>query len=95
MGIGFGAAMPALMTLGMSAATAADAGLASGIFNTSQPLGGALGLAVLSAVTADYRFAFLLGAALAIAALILAAVTLRPSDADALRDARPSSGARS
>nr|WP_043726250.1 MFS transporter [Kutzneria sp. 744] len=52
-GVGFGAAMPALMTLGMSGATAADSGLASGMFNTSQQVGGALGLSVLAALAAD------------------------------------------
>jgi MFS family permease len=89
MGIGFGAAMPALMTLGMSAATAEDAGLAGGIFNTSQQLGGALGLAVLSAVTTDYRLTFLLGAALTIAALLLAAITLRSQGAETPRAPDP------
>ena len=54
MGIGFGAAMPALMTLGMSGATPADAGLASGMFNTSQQIGGAIGLSVLAAVAASH-----------------------------------------
>lgn len=53
MGVGFGAAMPALMTLGMSAATAEDAGVTSGMFNTSMQVGGALGLAVLAALAAD------------------------------------------
>ncbi len=33
---------PALMTLAMSGATAEDAGLASGLVNTSQQMGGAL-----------------------------------------------------
>lgn len=52
-GTGFGLAMPALMTLGMSGATAADSGLASGMFNTSQQVGGALGLSVLAVLAAD------------------------------------------
>lgn len=51
-GVGFGMAMPALMALGMSSATAQDAGLASGLFNTSQQVGGALGLSVLAVVAA-------------------------------------------
>jgi len=46
-GIGAGLAFPALMTLAMSGATAEDAGLASGLVNTSQQMGGALGLALL------------------------------------------------
>jgi hypothetical protein len=39
------------MTLAMSAATAADSGLASGLVNTSQQVGGALGLAVLATLS--------------------------------------------
>jgi sugar phosphate permease len=46
-GIGAGLGFPALMTLAMSGATASDAGLASGLVNTSQQMGGALGLALL------------------------------------------------
>lgn len=79
LGVGFGAAMPALMALGMATATADDAGLLSGIFNTSQQIGGALGLAVLVAVTSTYSQAFALAAALVIAATITAAVVLRPA----------------
>jgi MFS family permease len=48
LGIGFGAAMPALTALAMSGATPEDSGLASGLFNTTQQVGGALGLAVLA-----------------------------------------------
>jgi MFS family permease len=48
MGVGIGISFPALMTLAMSGATRADAGLASGLVNTSAQVGGALGLAVLA-----------------------------------------------
>ena len=48
MGVGAGLAFPALMTLAMSDATHSDSGLASGLVNTSQQVGGALGLAVLT-----------------------------------------------
>jgi predicted MFS family arabinose efflux permease len=48
LGIGAGLAFPSLMTLAMSAATPEDSGLASGLVNTSQQVGGALGLAVLA-----------------------------------------------
>jgi EmrB/QacA subfamily drug resistance transporter len=48
LGIGAGVAFPSLMTLAMSAATAEDSGLASGLVNTTQQVGGALGLAVLA-----------------------------------------------
>ena len=36
------------MTLAMSGATQSDSGLASGLVNTTQQVGGALGLAVLA-----------------------------------------------
>jgi EmrB/QacA subfamily drug resistance transporter len=54
LGIGFGAAMPSLATLVMSAAGPGDSGIASGLFNTMQQVGGALGLAILSTVAASY-----------------------------------------
>jgi EmrB/QacA subfamily drug resistance transporter len=47
-GFGGGLFFASLMTLAMSAATASDSGLASGLVNTSQQVGGALGLAVLA-----------------------------------------------
>lgn len=59
-GIGAGLSFPALMTLAMSGATAEDAGLASGLVNTSQQMGGALGLALLvtmSTTRTDSRLA--------------------------------------
>ncbi|MFI7470480.1 MFS transporter [Nonomuraea sp. NPDC049646] len=49
---GGGLALPALTTLGMSAARADDAGLASGVFNTTQQIGMALGVAVLTTLAA-------------------------------------------
>jgi len=48
LGVGAGVAFPALMTLAMSGATPSDAGLASGLVNTTAQVGGALGLAVLA-----------------------------------------------
>ncbi|WSY40445.1 DHA2 family efflux MFS transporter permease subunit [Embleya sp. NBC_00888] len=48
---GFGLAIPALTTLGMSGATAEDAGVVGGLFNTTQQVGGALGLAVLNTLS--------------------------------------------
>jgi EmrB/QacA subfamily drug resistance transporter len=50
-GVGGGLFFTSLMTLAMSAATAADSGLASGLVNTSQQVGGALGLAVLATLS--------------------------------------------
>jgi EmrB/QacA subfamily drug resistance transporter len=48
LGVGAGLVFPALMTLAMSGATPEDSGLASGLVNTTQQVGGALGLAVLA-----------------------------------------------
>ncbi|MBO8195612.1 MFS transporter [Streptomyces oryzae] len=49
---GFGLALPALTALGMSGAGERDAGLASGLFNTTQQIGMALGVATLSTLAA-------------------------------------------
>jgi EmrB/QacA subfamily drug resistance transporter len=49
---GFGLAFPAMITLAMSAASASDAGVASGLVNTTQQVGAALGVAVLSTLAA-------------------------------------------
>ena len=95
---GFGLAFPAMITLAMSGASDTDAGVASGLVNTTQQVGAALGVAVLStlaasraghllaagrpdaeALTGGYHLAFGTGAVLAAAALVLAAVVLRPA----------------
>jgi EmrB/QacA subfamily drug resistance transporter len=52
MGAGVGVAMPSLMTLAMSGATPEDAGLASGLVNTTVQVGAAVGLAVLATLSA-------------------------------------------
>jgi predicted MFS family arabinose efflux permease len=52
LGTGAGLSFPALMTLAMSGATQSDAGLASGLVNTTLQVGGALGLAVLATLSA-------------------------------------------
>jgi predicted MFS family arabinose efflux permease len=51
-GAGAGLTFPALMTIAMSGATPSDAGLASGLVNTTVQVGGALGLAVLATLSA-------------------------------------------
>jgi MFS family permease len=51
-GVGIGVSFPSLMTLAMSGATQEDAGLASGLVNTTAQVGGALGLAVLATLSA-------------------------------------------
>ena len=97
MGVGFGAAMPALMGLGMAGAGATDSGLVSGLFNTTQLVGGSLGLSALTvlatrraggvttpdALAAGYRLAFWAAAVLAAAALGVAAAVLRRTPAPA------------
>jgi MFS family permease len=58
-GAGAGLCFPALMALAMSSATPQDAGLASGLVNTTAQIGGALGLAVLATVSASRSNALL------------------------------------
>jgi predicted MFS family arabinose efflux permease len=54
LGVGAGLAFPALMMLAMSGATPSDAGLASGLINTTTQVGGAIGLAVLATVSTEH-----------------------------------------
>ncbi len=53
LGTGAGLAFPALMNLSMSSATMEDAGLASGLVNTSAQVGAAMGLAILATLSAS------------------------------------------
>ena len=53
MSIGMGATFVSLTLVATTNVDQSDAGLASGIFNTSQQVGGALGLAVLSTLAND------------------------------------------
>jgi MFS family permease len=90
-GIGGGLTLPAVTTLGMSGATDADAGVLSGVFNTVQQVGGALGLATLTALaasrtgggtsaqalTSGYHLAWAAGAVLGGASVAVAAIALR------------------
>jgi EmrB/QacA subfamily drug resistance transporter len=68
-GVGIGISFPSLMTLAMSGATPEDAGLASGIVNTSAQVGGAIGLAVLATLAAERTDSVLSGGASHAAAL--------------------------
>ena len=93
LGIGGGLSFPALMTLAMSGAAPEDSGLASGLVNTTQQVGGALGLAILATVAENrtggatsaaalvdgYSAAFTVAAGLVLAALVVGIVVLRPS----------------
>ncbi|MBO0776344.1 MAG: MFS transporter, partial [Actinobacteria bacterium] len=90
-GLGGGLTLPAVASLGMSSATDADAGVLSGVFNTAQQVGGALGLAVLTtlaasrtgapqtpqALTSGYHLAWTVGAILASASIVVAAIAFR------------------
>jgi EmrB/QacA subfamily drug resistance transporter len=58
-GIGMGLSFPALMTLAMSGASHDEAGLASGLVNTTAQVGGALGLAVLATTSTSYTTSLL------------------------------------
>ncbi|MBB4663773.1 MFS transporter [Conexibacter arvalis] len=69
LGIGGGLLMPALSTLAMANAPTADAGLASGLANTTQQIGGAIGLAVLATASASRSDALRDGGASAAEAL--------------------------
>jgi EmrB/QacA subfamily drug resistance transporter len=95
-GAGVGLAFPSLMTLSMSSATPEDAGLASGLANTTLQVGAALGLAVLAtiattqtgrlrdaghsaaaALNGGYHVAYVVGAGLVVAAIVVAVTVLR------------------
>ncbi|WP_328594110.1 MFS transporter [Actinomadura macrotermitis] len=94
---GFGLAMPALTGLGMSGARPEDAGVVSGLFNTTQQVGAALGVAALTTLAASrtghlttagalndgYKLALGAGGGLLAAALVLTlAVLRRPAAAE-------------
>jgi EmrB/QacA subfamily drug resistance transporter len=101
LGIGGGLTFPALMTLAMSSAAPEDSGLASGLVNTTQQVGGALGLAILATVAENrtgtsttagalvdgYGAAFEVAAGLVLVALVLAIGILRPQRATATAEA--------
>ncbi|WP_211589134.1 MFS transporter [Microbispora sp. H11081] len=61
--MGAGLVLPSLTTLGMSDARSDDAGLVSGVFNTSQQVGMAAGVAVLSTLAASRTQGLLAGGA--------------------------------
>jgi EmrB/QacA subfamily drug resistance transporter len=106
--LGIGVSFAPLIALAMASAAPQDAGLASGVVNTSAQVGGALGLAVLATVSAShskhlagagesaaaaltggYHLAFLISAALVVAAIAVALVVLEPEPAQAGAHAAP------
>ncbi|MEO5576197.1 MAG: DHA2 family efflux MFS transporter permease subunit [Gaiellaceae bacterium] len=90
LGLGAGMAFNPVLLAAMSDVEPSEAGLASGVVNTSFMMGGALGLAVLAslaasrtegdslaALTTGYHAAFLVGALFAVAAAAIGASLLR------------------
>jgi EmrB/QacA subfamily drug resistance transporter len=81
MGIGAGMALNPMILVAMSDVDPTEAGLASGVVNTSFMMGGALGLSVLASIasSAGYGASFFVGAGFALAAtLVCAAVLVTP-----------------
>jgi EmrB/QacA subfamily drug resistance transporter len=70
LGAGVGLVLPAVTGLAMSSATDRDSGIASGLLNTTQQVGGALGLAVLATVAAGRTEARRAGGAAEATALV-------------------------
>ena len=96
--IGMGMTFVPLTLLATQSVQTEDAGLASGLFNTSQQVGGALGLAILSTLAASrtgsshdpgkvvsgYHVAFLTGAALLVAGIVVLVVGVRRRDEETI-----------
>jgi EmrB/QacA subfamily drug resistance transporter len=92
---GLGLAFVPVTIAAVAGVSGADSGLASGLINTSQQVGGALGLAILAAVanaagtgspqllTEGFQDAFLVGAGIAALGALAAAVLIRGADSRA------------
>jgi len=101
--IGLGFAFVPVTIGAVSGVSPADSGLASGLINTAQQVGGALGLAVLVAVanhvtvdprdpaqlTDGFQAAFLTGTGIAILGILAAVLLIRSADSRALVGADP------
>src|SRR5204862_54580 len=95
--VGLGFSFVTTTIAGVSGVDEHEAGLASGLINTSQQVGGAIGLAILSAVsisvigsshapsvlTDGFRKAFLAGAGFAVLGLVATLTLIRSSDSRA------------
>jgi predicted MFS family arabinose efflux permease len=101
--LGLGFAFVPLTIASVAGVKPDDAGLASGLINTSQQVGGALGLAILAAVangrtssvraaplvalTEGFQSAFLVGSVFALVGAVLAFFLISSRDSRAARDA--------
>jgi MFS family permease len=79
LGLGAGLVLPSVTTVVMRDADADTAGLVSGLANTGQQVGGAIGIAVLAAVAAadGFRAAYGVAGGLVLAAALVVAFGLR------------------
>jgi EmrB/QacA subfamily drug resistance transporter len=96
-GAGLGFSFVPISIAALAGVEANEAGLASGLFNTSQQIGGALGLAILSAISIStigtsrdpavlvdgFHDAFLAGAVFAVLGLVATLTLIRTSDSRA------------
>ncbi len=100
-GLGLGFSFVPVTIASVAGVQREESGLASGLINTSQQVGGALGLAILVAIansvtdgsrapgplTDGFQKAFLVGAGFAVAGAILSQVVIRTRDSKEHRDA--------
>jgi MFS family permease len=98
--LGLGAVFVPLTLIATTGLEDSDQGLASGLFNTSQQIGGALGLAILSTLAASrspgstkealvhgFHWAFAGGAGFVLAGLVVFLVLLRGRDVERIQSA--------
>jgi EmrB/QacA subfamily drug resistance transporter len=85
LGLGIGVTFPPLMLFAMSGTTTDDAGVASGVINTTSQVGGAFGIAILATIAAasTFQIAYAVAAALICVATLLAIAVIQPEAEEA------------